>query len=160
MPYPASAVAYELVETAIKNGSPISQMKLQKLLYLAHGIYLAQYDKPLIKESFQAWKYGPVIPSIYDQYKFYGSEPISNTTWLKPFYNNTESIELDNKSVSLINNVLERTKNISAGQLSNWTHKENSPWYKNFREGVYDIIIPNKEIKDYFIEALTPNAVS
>ncbi|MBM6980038.1 MAG: SocA family protein [Actinomyces succiniciruminis] len=40
-------------------------MKLQKLLYLIQGSYLAQTGKPLFPEVPQAWKYGPVYPAAY-----------------------------------------------------------------------------------------------
>ncbi|MGN6477898.1 MAG: Panacea domain-containing protein, partial [Flavipsychrobacter sp.] len=63
--YPASVIAYAFVIKGIEEGNPVTQMKLQKLVYFANGIYLAQGYGPLIKESFQSWEYGPVVPEIY-----------------------------------------------------------------------------------------------
>ena len=52
-------------------------MKLQKLAYFAHGWNLAIRNTPLINESVEAWKFGPVIPSLYHDVKGYGMEPIT-----------------------------------------------------------------------------------
>ena len=47
------------------SGSTITPLKLQKILYYAHGYYLANYDKPLFQEDFQAWANGPVCPELF-----------------------------------------------------------------------------------------------
>ena len=50
-------------------GSQIDEMKLHKLLYFAQRESLIQLDRPLFAESFQAWKYGPVLVQIRSLYK-------------------------------------------------------------------------------------------
>ena len=50
-------------------GSQIDEMKLHKLLYFAQRESLIQLDQPLFAESFQAWKYGPVLVQIRSLYK-------------------------------------------------------------------------------------------
>ena len=55
-------VANELIRVAHENGKSISNMKLQKLLYLAQGIHLAlENGAPLFEDTIEAWKYGPVV---------------------------------------------------------------------------------------------------
>ena len=61
-----------------------------------------------------------------------------------------ECIAVDDNAKEIINNTWEALKNINAIQLSNWTHKEGSPWAKHYVSGVNDIIIPNEEIGAYF----------
>jgi uncharacterized phage-associated protein len=61
MPYPAAAIANEFIKVAKRNGVLLTPMKLQKLVYFAHGWYLALLGKPLINEPVEAWKFGPVI---------------------------------------------------------------------------------------------------
>jgi uncharacterized phage-associated protein len=154
MPYPASLIAYAFVKKGIEEGNPITQMKLQKLVYFAHGIHLAKYGKPLINEVFQAWKFGPVVPVIYQDYKLYGSEPIADTDRLFGFinhkYEEPELSKLDGKAKDAINITWEALKDVNANQLSNWTHNDNSPWHKFFVPDVTDIPIPNTEIEEYF----------
>ena len=44
---------------------PVTNLKLQKLLYYAQGWYLAFFDEPLFDERIEAWLHGPVVPPIY-----------------------------------------------------------------------------------------------
>ena len=73
----AEQVASYFVSMQDENaGDLISNLKLQKLLYYAQGLYLAMYKKPLFSENIEAWVHGPVVPPIYHLVKQYGSEPI------------------------------------------------------------------------------------
>ena len=60
-------------------------MKLQKLVYYANGWHLAIKDVPLIDEQVEAWRYGPVIPSLRDAFQQYGDQPVeSHASYLVP----------------------------------------------------------------------------
>lgn len=67
-------------------------LKLQKLLYFAQGFSYAFYDKELFNDDFEAWVHGPVIPSIYHEYKSYEYNPIDLNYNLKEF--NKDVIDL------------------------------------------------------------------
>ena len=57
------AVANQFILIANKHGNPIrSATKLSKLIYIAHGYYLALRGKSLIKDGIEAWAYGPIVP--------------------------------------------------------------------------------------------------
>src|SRR5215203_2690640 len=125
MSYSTSVIAYAFVKKGIAAGKPVTQMKLQKMVYFAHGYHLAKYGEPLIKEDFEAWQFGPVIPSIYNEFKLYGSDPIQ--------MEETDKLETELRTLSpeandAINYTWEATKDISAYKLSGWTHKRDSPW--------------------------------
>lgn len=62
--YRAIDTAYYLLKVAGDKQLEITNLKLQKLIYIANGYMLAIHDAPLINEAPQAWKYGPVIHSI------------------------------------------------------------------------------------------------
>jgi len=72
----ALAVANYFIKKGIDTKKSVSPMKLQKLVYFAHGWRLALYNSPLIDEAIQAWQYGPVIPGIYHEFKHYGNRDI------------------------------------------------------------------------------------
>ena len=55
----------------------MTNKKLQKLCYYAKAWYLALYDEELISEPFEAWVHGPVNPALYDKYKEYGGDLIT-----------------------------------------------------------------------------------
>ena len=54
----------------------LTPMEVNKLVYISHGWMLALHDESLISEKIEAWKHGPVIPSLYHKFKMYGAEPI------------------------------------------------------------------------------------
>ncbi len=70
-------IANYFIWLANETGSFISNLKLQKLVYYAQAWHLAIYGSPLFEEDFQAWVHGPVIPELYQKYKSFGWQPIS-----------------------------------------------------------------------------------
>ena len=54
-------------------------MKVQKLVYYAHGWHLGLADAPLIGELVEAWRWGPVIRSLYAALAEFGNQPILTT---------------------------------------------------------------------------------
>lgn len=153
MAYPASLIAFAFVKKGIDEGLFVTQMKLQKLVYFAQGVHLAKYQKPLINETFEAWLYGPVIPEIYQDFKFYGSRPITNTAEFTP--TSTERPpRLDADAIDTINYSWAVLKDFTAMSLSNWTHRVDGPWSKVYDPDVKTTPIPNDEIKQYFTKLL------
>ncbi len=74
--YSYKDVADFFIAFANSHGDPITNLKLQKLVYYAQAWYLANYHKPLFMDAeFQAWVHGPVILELYRQYKN-GVKPI------------------------------------------------------------------------------------
>ncbi|MBK7780583.1 MAG: SocA family protein [Ardenticatenia bacterium] len=66
----ASTVAkYLLALVSEDDGDLMSNLKLQKLLYYVQGFHLAIYDAPLFPDPIEAWKHGPVVPSVYEEYR-------------------------------------------------------------------------------------------
>src|SRR5690349_21009730 len=102
MAYPASLIAYAFVKKGIDEGKFVTQMKLQKLVYFAQGYHLAKYNTPLIKENFQAWKFGPVVPEIYQDFKLYGSKLITDTASFRPVETDQKRYLLDNQALDSI----------------------------------------------------------
>ena len=70
-PYIASSIANYFISN--KN-LDVDNLKLNKLVYISYGFALACFKEELelFKEPIQAWRLGPVIPSIYHEFKRYG----------------------------------------------------------------------------------------
>ena len=77
-------IADYFIWKANDTGSLMTNLKLQKLLYYAQAWYVTLYDKPLIKESFEAWVHGPAIPECYREYKRFKWKPIDKDIENKP----------------------------------------------------------------------------
>lgn len=68
-----TVTALEIADILIKMSKyTLSPLKIQKLIYLIAGVYLAHYNKSLFNEHFEAWNYGPIIPSVYHKLKING----------------------------------------------------------------------------------------
>ena len=96
-------------------------MRLQKLIYISHGWMLALHDKPLFTDSPEAWQYGPVVPSVYQQYKQFGGNTITDIPLVEPEGFSAEE-------TNLMRGVWEGYRGYSAIQLSALTHQPNTPW--------------------------------
>ena len=47
----------------------MTNLRLQKMIYLVYAEYLEKTGKKLFKDDIIAFKYGPVVPSVYEYYK-------------------------------------------------------------------------------------------
>lgn len=140
MPCDTGAVANYFLDLADRDGVPVSPMKLQKLLYYAHGWHLAITDKPLLDEQVEAWQFGPVVASIYHEFKEFGPNPIKGTRYhsILPkgqgfgFKISTPKIDECEGDVAFVKDLIEKVWNVykgySAVQLSKMTHQPGSPW--------------------------------
>ncbi|HEN5507481.1 TPA: SocA family protein, partial [Legionella pneumophila] len=97
-----------------EHGEPLTNLKLQKLLYYAQGWYLALYNKPLFDDKIEAWVHGPVIPAAYHSFKQYGYGLIDE----KPSFPN-----LSPKIRSHLDEVIDVYGSYSAFELEHLTHQ-------------------------------------
>lgn len=173
MPYDAAAIANHFLDLADRYSNPVSPMKLQKLVYIAHGWHLAFTDRPLIKEAVEAWDYGPVIPSLYQEFKHYGNGAITSKaarvhgSGMRFFLlmQGIDDYPDHNENVyakKLLNKVWEIYGNYTAIQLSNLTHRSNSPWDKARREHGHmkNIQIPEDVIREHYVALKRANEQS
>ena len=159
--YPALVIASQFINKGIAEGKPVTPMKLQKLIYFAHGLHLARHEKPLIKEPVEAWTYGPVIPDIYYRFKKWGNNPITKSGKIG-FWEDDSFVDegdvLDRQAQDTLKMTWDITKDFSAIQLSNWTHTEGSPWYQAVSRNENGVAeyepIDNSLIKEYFTEII------
>jgi uncharacterized phage-associated protein len=153
----ARAVANFLIDRAASVGLPLQIMTLLKVLYFAHGWYLAKFSKPLIAQPFEAWKYGPVNRVVYDQFKNYGKKSIAkkavsfDPTKMK-FVDTPYSFDQD--TTALLENIFDYYAKFHPFALSHLTHERGGPWDKVWsaaqHRAVPGMVIPNELIRDWF----------
>ena len=152
--YSAGAVANYMLDRAEDEGVPISQMKLQKLVYIAYGWVLALLDRKLFEEPVLAWKHGPVIRSLYDEFKHFGSDPIG----MKSAEFDLDAQQLTEPRLSgedddvqvVLEKVWEIYKRYSASDLRNKTHEADTPWSRTYAGSSQDAVIPDNLIREHF----------
>jgi len=143
----------------------IGQMKLQRLVYFAHGwSYNKGADNGLINVPFQAMPYGPVCLDIYQQTTRFGSKKIEPHFQLSYIDDNLEikkefldprSREDDKQAFDVVKEIWEEYLNVESSRMSELTHEKDSPWYKTWNKpenaaGKKYREIPEELIKDYF----------
>lgn len=150
--FSAFAIANFFIQKSLEDKRDLSPMKLQKLVYFAHGWHLAMYKKPLIDEIVEAWKFGPVIPSLYNEFKSYGNSNINKL--YQDFWGYVPKIE-NQEIIKFLESIWDLYAEFSAIQLSNATHEAGSPWYQTVTPYLKNqgFIPKNKDIDDEVIAA-------
>lgn len=139
-------VACELIRRRAAAGKVTTNFQLQKLIYFCHGWALALMGRPLVTEQFEAWTYGPVLPSVYHTFKVFSSNPIP---YNHPYVLKQEPL-VDESSLALIDRVLEVFGEVTPHQLSNLSQMPDSPWRYVWDLKSGSIDIPDDSIQFYF----------
>lgn len=107
----------------------LTNLKLQKILYIAHVVYMGRNGgNSLIREKFEAWDYGPVVPELYHIVKIFGSGQIKNV------FRGYNGIQ-DGTEKSVLKEAFDNLAPLSPGQLVNATHKPTGAWKKAYLVG-------------------------
>lgn len=117
----------------------LEHMKLQKLVYCAHGWWLVSKPEPFLSERPQVWKYGPVFKSLYHVLKPFGRTPISVTQAAGPFEDAPIVPPSDDQIVPLLEWIWKRYGHLSSFALSEMTHEKNTAWYKRAEEFGFEV---------------------
>ena len=166
-PYDARAVANYFLDLAERDGKTLDPIKIQKLVYLAHGWSLALTGKPLIVDKVEAWPYGPVIRSLFLAFGDAGNGPIEHYALDVQMVNGrptSTTPRLDHihhwsnrRMKDVLDEVWRVYGDFTAIQLSNFTHQPDSPWAQTWRPGADGLVISDDVIKSYFSELATAN---
>lgn len=141
-------IAKYFIELAKEEGQGIDPMKLLKLTYIAHGWHLGVTGKALFPNQVQAWKYGSVIPDLYQSVRMFGKNNVD------PFLLSISAKnELSEEYKDFIKRIWNKYKDLSGLQLSALTHEKGSPWEQTW-DGTHDTVIENSVIEEYYKQKL------
>ena len=122
----ATVLSNYIVTEAYHRGEPVTQLKLQKILYYIQGKNLAINHKPLFPEDIRAWPYGPVVREVYVKYVSYGALPLTSDT-------KEQTPHLSILEKKIVDSVLDEKLALSASTLADMTMHE-SPWLEHAEE--------------------------
>lgn len=130
-----------------------TQLQLQKMVYFFWCKYMKLYDSYVFEEDFEAWKYGPVIDTLYQQFKGYKDKKIKiddKYTFSLELYSRIVKIPEYDKILAVLDETIKEYGKCSASQLVNKAHIKDGPWdlVYNSGEGQGDII-PKSLISEY-----------
>ena len=144
--YNPATVANKFLELAQEEGRQLTPMTLIKLSYIAHGWSLALLKRPLLKGRIEAWRYGPVIPDLYQRLKTFGRGPVTGKI-PKTIFERDEALDAD--AERLVEEVYEKYGKLTGIQLSHLTHKTDSPWFSAYKTDENNLI-PDETIQRHY----------
>ena len=127
MAYNAVDIGRTTVQLSLDNKIWLTNLKLQKLLYFAWIKYFEKTGKTLFDDEFEAWKYGPVVPSVYyDFWQYAGSTIV---------FAKTPSSIVDSETKEFLLSMLIEYKDCDAYDLITASH-ETRAWKNSYIPGL------------------------
>lgn len=126
----------------------ITNLKLQKLIYMAQMIHLGRHGTRLADAHFEAWDYGPVEPDLYHKVKMFGSGSVEDVFFNARFFNR------DDERRAVLKEVCDTLLRKSPGELVDITHWQNGAWAKYYVPGNRYIGIPDAAIAQEYRDRL------
>ena len=141
----ALIIADEVLKISKRKAIDITPMQLMKLVYISHGWALAMLERGLFDNRIEAWKYGPVIPDLYQATKQFGREKI-------PLHliKEDEDSGLDQDTKDFLKEVVSKYGHLNGVQLSNLTHMPGTPWHQVYEPDVLGKEIPKQLIQGHY----------
>lgn len=127
--------------------NPVTNLKLQQILYFIQGYSYRILDKAFILDDFEAWPYGPVVRDICIEFSRFGSLLITD------FYNsNYENIYFEDRDKNFLDQIIKELNKFSVYKLVSASHAKNSPWDIKYEKDKPNII--NKDDIEKFFKEL------
>lgn len=155
--FSAKSIANYFLELAESSDQCLSSLKLQALVYYAHGWHAGYTGRALLNEKIQAGPYGLVIASLYCEFSRFGAAPITRKA---PDYDahgaQVASPPKDTETQTLLRTVFHNYAAYSDIQLTQMAHGQDTPWDITWREskGMHGVNIPQSRITAYFKAAV------
>jgi len=135
-------VAHYMIDCCFEIGAPVSNTKLQNLLYYAQGQSLQATGQPLFKDEMYVWGLGVIIYKVHRKYSVFCASNI--------FKRSTDSIVKGDQLAELIiiKTLMEQLP-LNLWQLID-NIKGEDPWKYNYQVYGKKTLIPVESIKNYF----------
>lgn len=131
----------------------VTNLQLQKILYLSQMFYLGLEGERLIDSVFEAWDLGPVEPNVYRQVRQFGASPIEDVFW------DARAFKKDDKRRRLLSDACRDLLSLRPGELVEITHWEKGAWAKNYVPGIGRTRIPDADIIEEFNNRLSDRKI-
>lgn len=139
--------AHAFLLLASTEGIRLTNLRLQRLVIIAHGAHLAAYNEPLFNEPVRAWDFGPVVSDIYDSLRHYGSGYVDCQG---PGLHES-LLALNHRASQAIRATWKAYKAYDESRLGKCLKGVYSPWYGVWNGcGTHYTVISNDLFKEYY----------
>ncbi|MDR1164651.1 MAG: DUF4065 domain-containing protein [Deltaproteobacteria bacterium] len=162
----AAAVTNWFIDMNREPRVDLTRLKVQKLLYFAQGWHLAYFDSPLFEDNIHAWRFGPVVETIYQALKFRGKEEIIKA-YVPGYAFEAGNFRMEDaprltfasdEIKSFVESFWGQYSGLPPWHLVTSSHMEGSPWHQVTSSPKYDrytnSLIPSGLIRSYFKSSL------
>ena len=139
--YDAITIAEYLIGYSTSQGTPVSNLRLQKVLYFVQAEFMVSKGEPCFRDTIEAWDLGPVVPNVYREYKIFGASSI-------PVVANNGDIRICADDISIINDIVDGCNKYSTSTLVEFTHNQ-APWVNAHSSQNSNVITP-ESLRDFF----------
>jgi uncharacterized phage-associated protein len=144
----AAAIAARVLQRAHESSTPVSNLKLQKLVTLVQSLSVYATGAEAFREDVQAWKNGPAIKPLYGAYKRFGSDAIAE---IVPTRHSGDEVSAPVER--MIEEVWDVAGQLTASQLWTLSHSR-GPWSRCYALNARDIVIPNEQLGAAWVDYL------
>lgn len=159
MSYDGRAIANFVLDQCEGKGRELSNLSLQKVVYFCHVWSLIVLERPLIKHSFEAWEFGPVLPYLYREFRAFDRGSIrTRAKRLDPLDGTSRIVEyvFGSDTCDLLSKVVEFYSQVRPSDLIRLSHADGGPWCRVWNHK--GVVNPGMRIEDTQIIAFYSKA--
>ncbi|SEF89075.1 Panacea domain-containing protein [Lachnospira multipara] len=136
--YSAMDLSKYIILKCIKDGYPISNLQLQRILYYIQKDFLKR-NEIAFPDNIEAWQFGPVVPNVYYHYCGFGSMRIFITN---------DNFSIADADALFIDKIVEEKRQLEPWDAAAEIGKVGGAWAKIYNNGLGNYhIIPTELIK-------------
>lgn len=125
------------------SGWQLSNLELQKILYIAEMLSLGETGAPLLSDEFEAWDYGPVLRRVYHHVKGFGAGPVGNV------FHRVAPLPEGSRGLEFLRRAYAMTRALTPGQLVAFTHDDDGAWASVYKPGYSRPILRPSIVAEY-----------
>lgn len=127
----------------LASGRRVETVKLHKLLYVAQGLHLGLFGKPLFVEDIEAWVTGPVAPDVYQYHR-------EEAFVRDGDYLGGNRGSLDDLENGLVDYVTVHYGNRPFSDIREWSMRKGMPWSRTAEREGNGGTISHEDIEEFF----------
>lgn len=159
MPHDVRSIANFVLDLTEKDGLPISNLAINKIVFFLHAHFLVEFDRPLISAKVEAWQHGPVFRELYREFKGFGDQPITGRAHrMSPETGRRElcTYQFSDEELSFLQKLTRKYAELTPAALRAMSHEKEGPWdqvWNHDTRSNASMNISNEIIKNWYDRA-------